>query len=228
MSNIFYGFYTIHSFVNNDPNAVNVIGELGPKPSTYSRDIKKFSNNEGVFNLFSTDGLDAFVQDRISLVGNLTSDLLNGLSTYTENSVSLLDDIERFFGEDVLSVSIGPGILNLINNKLYPAWIQFTKDVGTTEIHVVTIKVWLSNLRFRDEYPKGEFDLIYPITDIQTLYNNYSVCKTQVNSLSPSFFTSKLSQVLGGVVLTGNTIFNVTVHNRLNDVETFEFPILVA
>lgn len=228
MSNIFYGFYTIHNFVNNSPDAVNVIGELGPKPSTYSRDIKNFANAEGVFNLFSTDELDTFVQDRISLVGDTTSGLLDGLSNYTENSISLLDDMERFFGENVLSVTIGPGILNLIDNKIYPAWIQFTKDIGTTEIHVVTVKVWLSNLRFRDEYPNGEFNLIYPITDIQTLYNNYSICKTQVANLSPSFFTTKLTQTLSGVVLTGTTVFNVTVHNRLNDVETFEFPILVA
>jgi hypothetical protein len=228
MSNNIYGFYVINGFINNAPNVVNAIGELGNKTATYSRDVKQFPNAEGIFNLFSTTEPDDYVYDRINIIGNTISTLLNGLSDYTINGDGLLDDMERFFGEEAITVSVGPGILNTVDSKLYPSYIEFTKDVGSLDVHVVTVKIWLSNLHFRDEYPNGTFNLIYPISNLQTLYDNYSTCRTQVLNLSATFFTTKLTQDLPGVILTGTEVFTVTVHNRLNDAQSFEMPILVA
>jgi len=214
------GFYTINSFINNTPGAINPVGELSEIGTTYAKSIQYFTGSNGTLNVFDVGGLSG----SISSLAAVAVTALNGVPGYNTSSGTLINNMLAALGNGTSNVSIGNGVLNPIDNLLYPEWIQFNV---TASGNTVSFKVWLVNASFLSQYPLGQIQLVYPINNLQLLFTNYTASAFAINSLNPtSLITDVATQVTG--VVTGITTFTVNVYNAADTTQFFSMPIAVA
>jgi hypothetical protein len=218
------GFFNIDSFINNSTNATNPIGEISAKGLTYERDVKQYVGVKGTLLQFGISNSTVYIDSNIQAIGANVVTLLDNLVNVTTPSGSLLADITSSLGNTVSAITIGEATLNPVDNKLYPNWITFTVLI---EGNSIDLKIWLSNEVFLTEYPLGYIKLIYPIADIQTLYDDYLTNRTTVQALTPSSLI-KITHDAITYPVTGFDSLSVRVYNRLNTAQYFNLPIAVA
>lgn len=218
-----YGFYEIKGFLGNIPNSPNPIGEISSVALTYSKTIKEYPTANGVLHVFDVGTLTSGQSTNLNSSCSNVAALLNGIPGYNSTPGTLLLDIETALTNAATNVTIGASILNPIDSTNYPAWVSFTI---TENSQSYTFMIWLSNNDFLNNYPLGNIQLIFPISNLADLYNNFTTSKATVNALSLTDFVNLGSNISG--VITNTTSFTVLVQETTDSTQTFQFPVYVA
>lgn len=218
------GFFNINSFMSHDSNNPNVIGDISSVALTYSKNIEEFTSTLGTLYVFDKGGLSGPQITAFNSTCSTIATLLNGIINYTVGGAGLLIDMETALTGSAITVSIGNSILNTIDSKNYPTWVEFTITESALSW---TFKVWLSNTDFITNYPLGNIQLIYPFTNLQILYTSYLTAQADVAALTPISMSTIASGSVTGVV-TGYASFQVLVQNPADYTANFQFPVLVA
>ena len=218
------GFYTMDASVSNIDNSTNPVGELSELGRTYARNVTTYFGSNGFLEVFNTGQLTGNQTDILQQALTNVAGLLSNIVNYNTSSGTILADIAAELGSSVSGVAIGNTVLNPVDNVLYPEWIAFT----STQLAVsFEFKIWLVNTAFLADYPYGQFELIYPVTNLALLYTDFETSKNTVSLLNPTSLISLASQRIHHSV-TGYTSFTIRVYNRLDQAQFFDLPILVA
>lgn len=222
-----YGFLSFNSVLSNSHNTINPVGELSEKAITYSRSMDEyagFNSNLTIFDIGAITG--AQLTATPSSMRNLAM-VLDNIPDYVINSNEVLANVTAAIGTSVINLTVGPAVVNPMDGKDYPSWIQFDYESNG---YLWPVKVWLANDAFIQDYPLGQFQFIYPIVNLMDLYNNYASASLAVSQLTPISMTqlARSEPSLQSVALTGYDTLSLTVYNRANTSQFFEFPILIA
>jgi len=218
------GFYNINSFINNNIGTVNPIGELSELGNTYSRTISQYAGTKGNLSIFDVGDLTISQRVLTQQVCTQIAGMLDNIVNYNTSSGNLLANFQAELGNTVTNLSLGLPILNPDDNQLYPTWIQFdTVQQGL----VWTFKIWLSDTDFRNNYPAGHIQLIFPISNLAHLFSDYTGSAAIVNALKPTSLTILAANQVTDVV-TGYDEMTIRVYNANDITQFFDFPVLVA
>lgn len=218
------GFYEIDGFINNTNNAVNPVGEISELGRTYSRNVSQYAGLKGVLNIFDLGTLTTGQQAVQNTATGAVAFLLDNIVTYNTSSGSVLADITAGLGNTVTNVTIGPNILNPVDNYLYPVWIKFTTQQQGLSW---TYQVWLNNADFIENYPLGQFQFIYPVSSLLNLYTEYAASAAAVAALTPTSLTT-LAAAQVTTAVTGYDSLTVKVVDVNDTTQHFLLPVLIA
>lgn len=217
-----YGFLTVHNFINNVPNVVNSIGEISEVGATYAKSVKSYNNTDTKLSVFFNAHTDQYILDNIETLNAQAALILNGIASYVHTTGVLVDTTNAL--STAVDVSVGAGIVNQIDDVVYPEWVQFTLPVVG---HTVTYKVWLANSSWLTQYPKGEFEFVLPINDLQSLWDGFEENQALVRALTPLTLTQKAAIEIVPPS-TGADSFTVHVYKRTDHSKHFDLPIYVS
>lgn len=217
-----YGFLTINGSVSNVPNVTNSVGELSEVGQTYAKSVRTYVESLTRLGVFFNEYDDVYVTTNIEAICEQAAELLNGFGSYAGAGALLTNAIDAL-GTGV-NVSVGAGILNNVDAKTYPEWVQFTLPIVG---EVVTFKVWLANTSWLAQYPKGDFDFVLPTNDLQSLWDDFEANKAQVDALTPLSLINKAQNEIVPPV-TKYDSFMIRVYKRTDHSKFFDMPICVA
>ena len=226
-----YGFFAINKYALNGitpnqtlPQQVNTIGDIQNKGLTYSRDLNSYISNSGILYIFDVGTLTNEQQAVVKTVNKNLALLLDNTVNYNTSSGSLLTDLEAVLGTGITSLTLGASIISSVDEVVYPSSMTFT---FTNMSYSWNYKIWLSNSNFLAEYPLGEFNLITPVTNLLTLYNNYNAAKADVDNSGVTDLINMVNTQMSGIALTGIASFSLKVFNINDTTEFFDLPIIV-
>jgi hypothetical protein len=219
MTNPIYGFLNINRFFNGQAG-INPVGQISPKGMTFGTSSEYSADN-------SNSQLIIFRPNILPVIA--TVEWMTGLATqlsnvvnYTTTQVSLLNNIITALGQRFTNVTIGDVVMNPVDGKGYPAFIQFTY---TTTIGSATFKIWLTNTNFMNEYPDGDITVVTPIVNVSDLFNNFAACKAVVDKLTPMSIINEVATLSLPIPETGIYTNVFRVNNRANVALWFDLPV---
>lgn len=218
------GFLTINDFISNADNVINPIGELSLKAETYSTDTHLYTAPGSILHIFNIEDATADELLLIDEVNNIIANRVNGIPTGIVGQGTLAYKINNVLGSGITNLVLGDSILNTADNRLYPAYIEFTYTTGD---NIWEYKIWFSYAAFELDYPKGQFELILPLENMQLLYNNYTLAKAQLAALTPTSLIDKAGIQINHVV-TGYVSMTFLIYNVQNTTQHCTMPLLVA
>lgn len=220
---MFYGFLTINTSVSNTPGAINSIGELSEIGYTYAKSIQNYAESASRLSVFFNEYTDTYIVDNQESLCAQAAALLNGFSNYADSGTLLAKAVAAL--GTAVDVSVGLGILNNKDSKVYPEWVQFTLPLVD---HTVTFKVWLANGSWLEQYPKGEFQFVLPTNDLQSLYNDFEGNRSVVAGavLNPiTMLTKAQNETVQPVTKYDN--ITLRVYKRTDHSKHFDMPIII-
>ena len=218
------GFYTADTFISNASNTINPVGELSEIGYTYSRSVEKYIGNKGNLDIFNFGTLTTQQETLLQTVCSSVVLLIDNLVDYNTSSGALFSDVTALLGATVTDITLGNSVLNPVDGKLYPEWIEFTT---LQQEDSWTFKIWLVDASFLTQYPLGQFEFINPLVNLQNLFYNFAASKATVLALTPtSLITKAASQIKAPV--TGFDTLTIRVFNYLDQTQYFDMPVAVA
>lgn len=219
-------FLNIDKFTNN-ASLINPIGELSAIGMTYSREVDTYSapNVNSDLLVFDYGTLSTNQSAAIKPAAVAIATALNNIVGYNTSSGTILNNVVAALGGNASNVSIGDLVVNPVDGLQYPKWIVFTFQTNNQSYD---LKVWLNNDDFIANYPLGNITLVFPVTNLLDLYNNFSTASTEIQNLKATDLINKLYSTPVNYAYTGMSDLSFRVYNRNNSSQFFDLPILVA
>lgn len=171
------GFVSIANQVNNFPNQVSLLGELSTWCRTYSKEIGEYYlESLPDLRLSTFISNDSVTGDAIELTTEKTTQILSivdAMIRYSDtnlppfNTTDYRNELIAEFTGQLSSLNFGP--FKSTGEITLPEWISWTMLADNTEI-----KIWLSDIAFREQYDNYEIVIIPPIEPVDALFNNYA------------------------------------------------------
>ena len=218
------GFFTEDSFISNLAGVVNTVGELSGLANTYARDVKIYNNSIGALNVYDTENITSAQALLSEAVHIQVAGILDNLGGWLQTNDTMLVKVTAAIGNYVNNIAVGNPILNIKTNTLYPEWIEFTFTENSLDWYY---KIWLADAPFRLDYPKGQFEFIMPLDNMQLLYDNFALASAQAANIKLSHLIAKAHTQIHSV-LTGYDTLTIRVFNIADTSSFFDLDILVA
>ena len=220
-------FLSVGNFSNGSSETPNPIGHLSNLGYTYSQVINTYSpaNTNVDLLVFDSGTLTTPEQAVLTSTCNEIASSLNGVIGYTLGSSTVNNVITTALGANASNITFGALVYNPIDRLYYPEWLEFTYVANSFSW---IIKVWLANSDFIANYPLGQITLIYPISNLMDLYDNFVSSKTTVTELNQFSLINLLSSTYPGIVYTGITSLTFRVYEATDTTQYYDLPVLVA
>lgn len=171
------GFVSIANQVNNFPNQISLLGELSTWCRTYSKEIGEYYlESLPDLRLSTFVSNDSVTGDAIELTNEKSEHILsivNSMIQYSDtntppfNTIEYRNEIIEQFTGEISAFNFGP--FRSTGDLTLPEWVSWTMMSDNTDI-----KIWLSDVAFREQYDNYEIVVIPPIEPVDALFNNYA------------------------------------------------------
>lgn len=214
------GIYSLKGFINfpiltnNEVGVVSSLGELSKDSLTYSKETGIYSNN-----LYSETVLYTF-ESKLAGVGNIpvpdavvlaslklgaVIGELSSSGTINEHGSSCLHTIEQAFITEFDNVLIGemiPLLVSAVEGEepgflWMPEWVQYKLKEQT-----VTVKLWLSDNSFSEQYSGYEYEFISPIPNLNDFFKPMNQVLTTINNVTLAETVNNIEVARGGYPYT--------------------------
>lgn len=213
------GFIRINDLVSNVTGEVSLLGEMSPIALSYAKE-------KGYYNLFDVNGIElvsmsgkldsviAPVPDEVSalsikvgkwaLDNSTNSGLMGEVSgAYPDYMAALTAYFTgvTFVDEEFAALTMGPMVtieVPLATDIMIPEWIAFTMvyDDGPSE-YPATVKVWFSDLAFRNQFDEYQIEVVPPIDDLDDFFLTYSAVLALVDAYTRPVQAEKIATTIG-------------------------------
>lgn len=176
-------FCSFDSFINNDVNVTNTVGELSNYAATYEKDVPSYPSGPTTLHQFRMEDIAPAEEPLISTVMEAVASEMPGLETAYVGGGDLELLTDSALSVNIIVRSVGGAVLNPADGEMYPEWIDitYTGEAGTWDI-----KIWLVDTSFRSQYTFCEITVVPPIplVNIDSIINNFPQAQSLITSLS--------------------------------------------
>jgi hypothetical protein len=221
---ILKGFVTINQFINNITNNVSSLGELSTFSQTFSTDKGEYKNVDlpeysliTFKSIESTTGVAAVVSQ--SQVDQIT-ELVNQAVVYATAHIRPYDPIDfkntllAAFTGRISTLNHGPFVDN--GTLALPQWISWI----STEHSDASIKIWLSDEAFQNQYDEYEIKVIPPLTPLNNFFGLFNSVSTTLDSITLNDLTNEIEVVRNSQPESYLRILNFNFVNTVNQAQT--------
>lgn len=226
-----YGFYKYPPLIDNTLNIVNPLGELSDDSLTYAKDKSTHSN--GAYPQTVLVGFHSVKDNVVTEIpsGIVTRILQLGQWIYNRasagqigtNPTDLLNALLGEFGDQVVNVQLGPLLLH--EGIRLPRWIEF-KDTKYDSDN--TIKLWISDQAFNNEYPETNIKVIPPITNIDDMFLGEDIVRARLEEYSLSDRFDQVQKLRADYPYTLHRVENFRWINPVDASKTIVTPWIVV
>jgi len=213
------GFSEYLSLISNVANTINPIGECSKIARTFTKDdlgvytastapnvnLLVFAATNETNTAFSPD--TTYTSSIIALLNYILVRAADG--RFTSDAALALQQLQTDFGTAWSNLSIGAMVTDGVNWA--PEYV--TGSLTRTDAEVNTIKIWLADLAFRDEYPRYAIGVVHPvpIANIDVLAEDFATFAAAINAVSKGDIGTELQAVIGSTPQTGimSLAFNI-------------------
>lgn len=173
MSQLLKGFVNIQTLINNTPEQTSMIGELSQWSRTYTREIGEYTDTDlPGYTLLSTFHKNDKLE-RVKATSQLVKQVLSVVKAmYAYASSHLrpydMDDFKTSIMVEFASVMSNFAYGDMVDNgsMALPQWITWQ----TTLDDHITIKLWLSDDAFQNQYDEYETIVVPPLTVLDDFF----------------------------------------------------------
>lgn len=184
------GFLKVKPWIDNSVGQIAPIGELSNYAMTYSRELGYYSDN-AYSNIELITFLVSQNDSSVTLPSNYRDEMLPILHwIYSEaDSGSFSNDASLFvdaliaqWPNEIDSIETGSMVEGDTTGVYVPTFIQF-QLLNVAESN--TIRVWLADNAFRQQYDEYEIVVVPPIPNVDDLINDPNIVETTLNDVTP-------------------------------------------
>lgn len=227
------GFVVISEFVKNLPGQLSAVGELSTWSRTYSKEKGEYSQNAVPgYDLVTfkciddVTGLPTTVEspqvlEILNVVKHAVSYARTKVRPYSPSDFRA-EMVAAFYG--VLS-DFGQG--EMVDNGVIalPGYLSWTSTTNGAN----TVKIWLADAAFADQYSDYSITVVPPVDPIDLLMGNFDAVKSQVEQRGLSTLADAAQTLKTIHPETYYRIYTFELYNRLDPSKTIKtvWPILV-
>lgn len=227
------GFVVINAFVNNTPGTTAPLGELSTWSRTYSREKGEYGDpqNSGL-QLVTMRVINTLTQMPTIVTGPQVKEILEitqACIDYANANVRPYDPSDFY---NTISAAFRAKVNRLVFGDLVdngtialPSFLSWT----STEEGGNTIKVWLSDEAFADQYTDYTITVVPPVSPVDVLVGPFSTARDKITALTPSMIADNVQDCKGKHPETYYRVFSFILYNRFNPTEsvTCSWPVLI-
>jgi hypothetical protein len=200
--NLIKGFVTINTYVSNVKNTVAPLGELSTWSQTYSRQKADYAlPTYGNLKLTTFKSVNSISKAYYTLTNTQVEEVFDVVNKCIEYNTTHIqphspDDFRNnitnaFYGK-LLNFNIGSFVSN--GDVSLPQWVSW----GSVDNNNDSIKIWLSDMAFKEQYDEYEIEVIPPVTDLSLFFGMPNLLTTAISSRSVSQTYELIDQVKAG------------------------------
>lgn len=226
-------FMNIANLINNNANVVSPIGELSAMSYTFERELGYYSLPQHAgYDMIAFKNIDTDTGASFTLVTGLVEQCISmtkSLIVFATANARPYDVV--FFRDSILNQYAGlvssfdmSSTMVAGDDYSLPEWVEWTSST-----YGVKVKLWLSDLSFRDQYPYNTVVPIFPLTPIDSFFNFYETVKTALTGRASTWKNTKLEAAQGEhpPTYTRFHTFNMVNLSNTNESYPVEFPVLI-
>ena len=214
----FKGFVTNALFTNNARGVVSPIGEISTQSLTFAKD-KGFYNLESMPDL----GIVSFVSNLDSAPMVLTTDIITHILTIIKYAYDKsYNTVGQIYADELLNellstyASVADNFASgaIVNNGSHyiPEWISWS-NTSIPAIANNTIKIWLSDQSFQNQYDEFEIVVIPPLANLNDFFKTGTEVGSLINQVSPTDMMNKIQIAKDGYP---ETVIRTEVFNYID------------
>jgi hypothetical protein len=218
--NVIKGFIGIAEYIDNTPGQIAPLGELSSWSRTYSKEKGEYLyHTVPGFKLITFLAVDESTSAQITVPQSEVRQILElaqachsyaASHTRPYDTQDFIDTINvQFFGL-ITDLQFGDYVDN--GQLALPEWISWT----SLEHNGDTIKVWLADASFQEQYDEYSITVIPPLVNLDDFFNSYA---TVVNALDARSVTDLGNDIQAAKQVNPETylrIMSFDFYNRLN------------
>lgn len=214
------GFVIKNSRVSNVAGVVAENFELSPYAKTYSREIGWYQDDSyvgdtlSVFKAVNTDTGAPFVlpQAQVQEILGVTQAVVAYMAThnYPYSIQDLINTILAAFTGQIEQFQIGE--LKVGTTETIPEWLLWTSKTFPD----TTIKVWLNNEAFENQYTDYEVVTVAPFDQLDDFFRPYGVVAGDLTALTIPMLMERVMAARGSAPETVIRIYEFPYHNVSN------------
>lgn len=211
------GFVTLNTFISNQPKAVSEFFELSPIAMTYSRVRGEYQSADAPgYILHTFQAVDEATRLPYALAELEVLGILNIVkavqtymvsATYPYDLAELQNTIQAQFSQSIRGFV--PGSLHTGVTTTLPESLSWT----TTDALSTSIKVWLRNEAFENQYTNFEIVTVPPIDLLDRFFGTYGDLAAQLSAVTISDTLERIETFKG---VDPDTYLRVQTFNFIN------------
>jgi len=221
---------TIQGFVTKSDSVLNGVGQVGdffeisPTSMTYSRqsgEYQHLSYQGDVLHTFqsvdtATSVPYVLTDTQVSEIFGVIASVLSYASSHYPpyDTQDFKASVQADFSGKIESLSLGP--IRTGTQKSLPEWLSWTslQDPNTT------VKIWICNEAFEDQYTGFEIVTIPPISDLDSFFGNYGDMVSKLKLVTSTVLLDKVQDSKNGYPDTYTRFVSFDFVNQNNTAQT--------
>lgn len=223
MAFIIKAFGVLPNITDNTINTIATVGELSTHSRTFAYDKllyadDRFPSNEIV--VFSSKSNGNQVNPNEPTIDK-AQDIIEKIYNDYDGSTSLLPWLTAIY-TDISNVTAGAVVVQ--DGKNLPRWFEFDyTDDGTP----VTMRVWLSDETFQDEYDEFEIIVIPPVEPVTALYQPHTQASAANATATVNSYLTRAETVRDERPFTAQRSYTLRWHDPADNNLTFNTEWLI-
>jgi hypothetical protein len=181
------GFVEIAALVSNEIGVVSTLGEMSLYSSTFTKEGGEYENPDVPgyrlvsVRSYDTSGTEMPVPQDISnqIISFIKSVYSYGIShSQPYDLQNWLDTLTALYNGKVSSINLGTLQQSSVASYCLPQWVSFTSLIGDG----ATVKVWLADQAFQEQFDEYEITVVPPITPLDTFFSAPGIVKAALDA----------------------------------------------
>lgn len=222
--NLIKGFVSINQYISNVAGIVSPLGELSTWSMTYSKERGEYkSNTVPGYSLITFKSVNDVTGIPVVVVDSQTTQILQLVAACVNyaivnirpyDSTDFRNTILANFATRISFLNFG----NFVDNGslALPAWISWR----SVEHNNNSVKIWLSDQAFADQYDDYEIKVIPPIDTLDNFFGTFNIVSNTLDNRDLNDLSDKIATVKGNHPETYLRIHNFDFVNAVNPTQT--------